>query len=177
MGEVKSFTDTVRPKKETLTIVGSGIAGLMTAWEAQKAGYAVTVVSQSPDPRLRSDNDNPQFSSTFDSKNDQRYITLFEGHPYLELAGYVDKMYPEITEDFKEHVLNGGLLAVPFDEFKEDTQRWLEERFAISKSLKAGDPATVQQVTELFENFEQENRAAMAKWYDFLKDILNKKRA
>lgn len=156
--------------KQTLTVVGSGIAGLMTAWEAQKNGYQVTILSQSPDPR-KSKEGSEQLSCTFDGQ-DQRYITLFEGHPYVQLAGYIDKMYPDIAGDFMRTVLEGGMLAKPFNEFREKTQQWLKARSDLNDKLREGDEKLVNEMQDLFESYEQENRAAMDKWYDFLQEIL-----
>lgn len=169
-----TFAQKIRPEaeaQETLTVLGSGITGLMTVWQAAKKGYSITVLSQSPDPRVKSDNDNPQFSSTFDGM-DQRYITLFEGHPYLYLAGYVDKMYPEFDKAFTTHVLEGGLLALPLDKFTEDAQQWLKQRMEKNAELRAQTPAAVEKVTALFTQYERENRASMREWHNFLREIL-----
>lgn len=174
MKHTDSFAARIRPKHPSLTVVGSGITGLMTAWEAHKAGYDVTVISQSPDPRLLHDNDNPHSSSTFDSKNDQRYITMYEGHPYLELPGYVDAMYPGIASDFTKTTREGGVLAVPQESFREETREWLEKRHSINHRLHTKEPEATRETEALFASYADENRAALEKWHQFLQDILAK---
>ncbi|MEO0600715.1 MAG: FAD-dependent oxidoreductase, partial [Myxococcota bacterium] len=111
----------------TVLVVGSGITGLMTAWEAVRAGFSVTLVSQSPDPRLAKAHES-QLSSTYDSPNDQRYITLFEGHPYLELEGYITQMYPGMGDAFASVASDGGVLSRSEDQFRPEAQQWLASR-------------------------------------------------
>jgi hypothetical protein len=171
--EVLTFADRIRPKQETVTIIGSGITALMSAWEVQKAGYQVNVISQSPDPRLKAANEQPQYSSTFDGR-DQRYITLFEGHPYLELLEYVQAVYPGIGDDFMNSVLEGGLLALPFEQFSERDREWLEKRKEINDALKSGDKKLQGRIKKLFSAYAEENRAAMEKWYGFIEELLKK---
>lgn len=160
-------------QNQTLTVVGSGISGLMTAWQAAKAGMQVALYSKSPDPRTVSDGNAEQESSTFDSRNDQRYITLFEGHPYLELVGYIDKMYPGIADDFGRDVLQGGLLTVPQEKFPARSIQWLKRRAALNRKLQNGDREKIAEIRGLFASYADENRAAMAAWYEILADLLN----
>jgi hypothetical protein len=157
---------------QTLTVVGSGISGLMSAWKAANAGLVVTLISKSPDPRTVKDLTVNQQSSTFDSKNDQRYITIFEGHPYLALKGYVDKMYPGIAEDFQRAVLAGGLLALEPEEFSTRSINWLRERSSIDQELAAGNEDKIKEVQKLFASYANENRAAMADWFEILIQLL-----
>lgn len=156
---------------QSVTIIGSGISGIMTAWQLAKASMKVTLYSKSPDPSVN-DSLVDYESSTFDSKNDQRYITLFEGHPYLELDGYVDKMYPGIADDFNREVLDGGLLAVQIEKYTERSVRWLEERAAINHELRDGNTKIIEEVENLFISYTRENRAAMAQWYYILADLI-----
>jgi len=156
---------------EDVIVVGSGITGLMTAWEVVRSGRTVTVVSQSPDPRASAPG-RPHLSSTFDSPNDQRYVTLFEGHPYLEIGGYIGRMYPRIGESFERSVIDGGWLAHPSDRFDPQTQAWLAERQSIDARLRSGDPDTTSATRELFDRYERENRAAMSLWYEAIPRLL-----
>jgi hypothetical protein len=157
---------------QTITVVGGGISGLMTAWHAAKAGMKVTIYSRSPDPRAIHDLFIEHGSSTFDSKNDQRFITLFEGHPYLELTGYVDKAYPGLAEDFCKDVLHGGFLVVKAIEFDVDSNQWINDRNTINQELAAHNPEKVNKIQDLFASYTRENRAAMARWYNILTESI-----
>jgi len=170
---VSRFADRFGGKRETVTIVGSGITGLMSAWEADKAGYKVHVISQSPDPRKEKEADNKQsqHSATFDGQ-DQRYITLFEGHPYLDLIEYVQAVYPDIGEDFMKPVLKGGVLAMPFEDFSKRSQEWLKKRKGINDRLQGNDRKLKKAIKKLFNTYAEENRAAMKKWYGFIGELL-----
>lgn len=85
-------------------VVGSGITGLMTAYEAANRAYRVKIVSKSPDPRVGASSNGMRYhSSTWDGYAN-RYISLTEGHPYFDLSGYISTMYPGVHEDFKTQV-------------------------------------------------------------------------
>jgi glycine/D-amino acid oxidase-like deaminating enzyme len=158
----------------TLIVVGSGVSGVMTAWQASRAGLRVALYSKSPDPRLVSGTDVLHQSSTFDSASDQRYVTLFEGHPYLELAGYMDQMYPGFADDFCTDVMHGGVLGQPLTKFPERSAAWLNARSQINEELRSGHPGRVRRVRELFDAYTRENRAAMELWYELIADLLRR---
>lgn len=157
---------------DKLIVVGSGISGIMTAWKAIQSGYSVELYSKSPDPRENIPSHIEKESSTFDSRNDQRYITLFEGHPYLELEGYVNKVYPGIANDFKKNVLQGGILASSHNQFCQASQAWLTERSELNEKLIKKSDKEVEQVSKLFLDYTRENRSAMEKWYEILTDVI-----
>ncbi|HEX5661360.1 MAG TPA: hypothetical protein VFX59_29425 [Polyangiales bacterium] len=52
-----------------------------------------------------------------------RDVTLTEGHAYLDLPGYISVMYPQIGEDFRADVTQGGMLALPRAAFRPLTQQ------------------------------------------------------
>ncbi len=161
-------------KTNTLIVVGGGISGIMTAWQAARAGYKVELFAKSPDPRIEMRLEVEKESSTFDSKNDQRYVTIFEGHPYLELEGYVNKVYPGIANDFQTEVLKGGVLTSPLKDFSKDTQKWLQERYTLNKRLLKKNPEDVQRIAELFGSYSRENRAAMEQWFTILTELVRR---
>jgi len=139
-------------------VVGSGITGLMTAYQMATAGYQVCVLSKSPDPRTVSKGTRFE-SSTWDGYVN-RYITLTEGHPYLDLTDYVSVMYPDIGQDFQLDISQGGMLAFPMTEWNRLTQQFLHDRACAN----ANEAATQQ----LFLAYLDENRASMALWYELL---------
>ncbi|MBI3573575.1 NAD(P)-binding protein [Candidatus Kaiserbacteria bacterium] len=162
------------PYTGTLIVVGSGISGIMTAWQAQRAGYSIEIFSKSPDPRLERRLEVEKESSTFDSKNDQRYVTIFEGHPYLELDGYVNKVYPGIANDFRTGVLRGGVLVSSLDEFSKQTQEWLHERYRLNERLLKKNKEDVDRVARLFGSYSRENRAAMEEWFRIMIELVQR---
>lgn len=161
-------------KKEKIIVIGSGACGIMTAWLSARAGYLVEIYSKSPDPRLEKGLDIKHESSTFDSKNDQRYITLYEGHPYLELEGYVNKVYPDIAKDFMTEVLEGGVLIQPFEQLSKRAQNWLKKRHMLNEKLLTKNKESIEKVAALFESYTMENRAAMEDWYLILIEFAEK---
>jgi glycine/D-amino acid oxidase-like deaminating enzyme len=156
--------------RKTVTVVGSGISGLMTAYKLMKEGYKVSVLTQSPNP-LTSNADTLHQASTFDGQ-DQRYITIFEGHPYLAFLEYVAKVYPGIGEDFQKSALRGGWLALSPEQFNEQTQNWLAKRDAFNKKLESGDLEAIAQVKAEFQKYTEENRASMLEWYYLLIELI-----
>lgn len=158
--------------KPDLIVVGSGISGIMSAWQAAHAGYSVELFSKSPDPRIETSLEVEKQSSTFDSKNDQRYITIFEGHPYLELEGYVNKVYPGIANDFQSEVLEGGILVSSINELSKGSCQWLEERSRLNAKLLNKSPKDIKQIAGLFDSYARENRAAMERWFEIIIDLV-----
>ena len=162
------------PAGKKLIVVGSGISGIMTAWQASKAGYEVEIFSKSPDPRIEMRLEIEKESSTFDSKNDQRYVTIFEGHPYLELDGYVNKVYPGIANDFRTGVLEGGVLVSSLDEFSKETQEWLHERYSLNERLLQKNKEDVERIAGLFGSYSRENRAALEEWFNIMIELVQR---
>ena len=151
-----------QPNAATVLVVGSGITGLMTAYRMAVAGYSVKVVSKSPDPR-EAHQGTRYDSSTWDGYVN-RYITLTEGHPYLDLPGYISVMYPDIGQDFRTEIAQGGMLAMPMREWGALTQAFLHERLRANED----QAATLQ----LFQTYVDENRASMELWYELLTEAV-----
>lgn len=146
----------------TVLVVGSGITGLMTAYYAVLAGYSVRLVSKSPDPRSAAAG--TQFeSSTWDGYVN-RYITLTEGHPYLDLPGYITTMYPGIDADFRQDISEGGMLVHPMQQWNPLTQQFLQERDCANADKDA--------ILALFNEYIDENRASMECWYELLTEAI-----
>jgi glycine/D-amino acid oxidase-like deaminating enzyme len=97
--------NTIQNQQTPVLVVGSGITGLMTAYNAALAGYAVRVISKSPDSRLAPVG--TRFESSIWDGYVNRYITLTEGNPYLDLPGYITTMYPGIDTDFRQDLCSG----------------------------------------------------------------------
>ncbi|MBX7232543.1 MAG: hypothetical protein K1X29_10705 [Bdellovibrionales bacterium] len=155
---------------DSVIIVGNGISGLITAYHLNQAGFDVKVVTQSPQIEdLLSELDCQ--SSTWDGQ-DQRYITLFEGHPYLDLINYVCSVYPDIGNDFLTEVIKGGWLASPCEEFDERSQQWLRARAALNSSLHLREKEAVEKVQLSFSNYTAENRFAMRRWCEMLCELI-----
>ncbi|MEM9214188.1 MAG: FAD-dependent oxidoreductase [Cyanobacteria bacterium P01_F01_bin.150] len=151
-------------QKATLLVVGSGITGLMTAYQAALAGYSVKIVSKSPDPRSAKAGTRFE-SSTWDGYVN-RYITLTEGHPYLDLPGYITTMYPGIDTDFQQAISQGGMLVHPREKWNALNQEFLAERDRAN--------ANHDEILTLFHEYIDENRASMASWYRLLTNAIKK---
>lgn len=143
-------------------VVGSGITGLMTAYYAALAGYSVQIVSKSPDPRFAQPGTRFE-SSTWDGYVN-RYITLTEGHPYLDLPGYVTTMYPDIDQDFRQDITQGGMLVHPLERWKPLTHQFLQDRDRAQ--------ADKNKTFHLFHEYLDENRASMECWYELLSEAV-----
>ncbi|TVQ25835.1 MAG: FAD-binding oxidoreductase [Leptolyngbya sp. DLM2.Bin15] len=146
----------------TVLVVGSGITGLMTAYYARQAGYLVRLVSKSPDPR-QAKADIQFEASTWDGYVN-RYITLTEGHPYLDLPGYITTMYPDIDSDFRQDISQGGMLVHPLSQWGKLTQQFLHERDIANRDQQA--------TLALFHEYLDENRASLEYWYKLLIEIV-----
>lgn len=145
----------------TALVVGSGITGLMTAYYAQQAGYSVQLISKSFDPRQAKVTTRHE-ASTWDGYVN-RYITLTEGHPYLDLPGYITTMYPGIDSDFRQDISQGGMLVHPSHKWGALTQQFLHEREIANRDQEA--------TLALFNEYIDENRASMECWYELLTDV------
>lgn len=145
-----------------ILVVGSGITGLMTAYHAAINGYSVRIVSKSPDPRLAPIGTQYE-SSTWDGYVN-RYVTLTEGHPYLDLPGYITTMYPGIDSDFQKDVTQGGILVHPQHRWNSLNQDFLQSREAANKDRNA--------ILGLFHEYLDENRASMEFWYELLTNAI-----
>jgi glycine/D-amino acid oxidase-like deaminating enzyme len=149
-------------QETTVLVVGSGITGLMTAYYAKLAGYSVRLISKSPDPRVAPAG--TQFeSSTWDGWVN-RYITLTEGHPYLDLPGYITTMYPGIDADFRQDISQGGMLVYPIQLWNALTSQFLQERDRANRNQEA--------ILTLFQEYLDENRASMEYWYELLTEVI-----
>lgn len=142
----------------TVLVVGSGITGLMTAYYAKLAGYSVRLISKSPDPRLAPTGTLFE-SSTWDGYVN-RYITLTEGHPYLDLPGYITTMYPGIDTDFRQDISQGGMLVYSIQRWNALTSQFLQERDRANEDQET--------ILKLFHEYLDENRASMECWYELL---------
>ncbi|MFM7426388.1 MAG: FAD-dependent oxidoreductase [Elainella sp.] len=150
--------------QHTVLVIGSGITGLMTAYYANLAGYSVRLISKSPDPRQAAAGTRFE-SSTWDGYVN-RYITLTEGHPYLDLPGYITTMYPGIDTDFRQDISQGGMLVHPITDWTPLTRQFLQERDRANQD-EAG-------ILRLFHEYIDENRASMECWYKLLTDIVRR---
>lgn len=145
----------------TVLVVGSGITGLMTAYYAQQAGYSVRLISKSFDPRQAKVGTRYE-ASTWDGYVN-RYVTLTEGHPYLDLPGYITTMYPGIDSDFRQDISQGGMLVHPSHKWNSLTQKFLCERELANQEQ--------EKILALFYEYIDENRASMECWYELLTNV------
>ncbi|WP_128548373.1 FAD-dependent oxidoreductase [Larkinella soli] len=157
---------------DSMIIVGSGITALVSAFKAVEQGLAVTLLSKSPCTRTAGAGQLFQ-SSTHDGSYN-RYITSTEGHPYLDLDGYVTQMYPDIAADFEKTIAEGGMLALPFEEFSPETQRFLLKRKALNQAIKTNQQAWLEN-EQLFIEYVEENICSMELWYRELAQFLAEK--
>lgn len=148
---ITEVNDSMNKTKDVM-VLGSGIAGIMTAFAAHRAGYSVSVVSKSPDPRCGTLD---SFSSTFGGE-DSRYVTLTEGHPYLGTSLYVNEMYPDMQDAFTKSIFQGGWLAKSPGEFSITDRSWLEKRF------QANEDQT--NISDLFLAYIAQNYESMQLW-------------
>lgn len=147
-----------QPKKnKSLTVIGGGIQGIVAAYLATLEGYEVTLADRNPDPRKA---ENLSSGSTF-SGEDSRYITIFEGHPYLKIAGYTEAMYPGMEQAFLTAASDGGWLSKAPEEFSELVQHWIKDKFAAH--------ADQDGIKRLFDEYIKENRVSMQIWYEFMR--------
>lgn len=153
-----------RSQSTTVVVVGSGITGLMTAYYAKLAGYSVRLISKSPDPRVATAETRFE-SSTWDGYVN-RYITLTEGHPYLDLPGYITTMYPGIDTDFRQDISQGGILVHPMQQWNALTHQFLQERDRANQDKDA--------ILNLFFEYLDENRASMECWYELLTEVVRR---
>lgn len=149
-------------QKTTVLVLGSGITGLMTAYYAKSAGYSVRLISKSPDPRVAPAGTLFE-SSTWDGYVN-RYITLTEGHPYLDLPGYITTMYPGIDADFRQDISQGGMLVYPMHQWNGTAFQFLKERDRANQAKEA--------ILSLFHEYLDENRASMELWYELLTEAI-----
>ncbi|MFD2573075.1 hypothetical protein ACFSUS_20710 [Spirosoma soli] len=150
---------------ESIIIVGSGITALVSALKAVEQGLTVTMLSKSP--CTRTSEAGQLFQSSTHDGSFNRYITSTEGHPYLDLDGYVTQMYPDIASDFEKTIAEGGMLALPAAEFSPETQRFLNKRKVINQSIKNDRQAWLQN-EQLFKEYVAENISSMKLWYQEL---------
>jgi len=148
----------------TVLVVGSGITGLMTAYHARSAGYSVRLISKSPDPRIAPEGTMFE-SSTWDGYVN-RYITLTEGHPYLDLPGYITTMYPGIDSDFRQDISHGGMLAYPMEQWDRLSFEFLKEKSRANQDKEA--------ILNLFHEYLDENRSSMEQWYELLTEAIRR---
>lgn len=151
-------------KNTLVLVVGSGITGLMTAYYAKLAGYLVRLISKSPDPRFAPEGTLFE-SSTWDGYVN-RYITLTEGHPYLDLPGYITTMYPGIDADFCQDISHGGMLVYPMEQWGKLSFEFLQEKSRVNHDKKA--------ILKLFQEYLDENRASMESWYELLTEAIQR---
>ena len=140
----------MKESAESIAIVGSGISGATTAIHLSEAGHSVALYSKGPDPRETSDL--PHFSSTHDGELG-RFITPFEGHPYLGST----PMYPDMNNAFSTPISEGGWLSAPRSSFSQDDRKWLDERAK----------ANWQNVSENYRTYVTLNRESMKLWEDW----------
>lgn len=149
-------------RRSTVIIVGSGITGLITAYTAAQAGYQVTVLSKSPDPR-RSPAATSFEAATWDGFVN-RFITLAEGHPYLTLPPEATVTHGDVAADFQQDLTEGGFLALPRSQWSPETRKFLAQRQSI-------DPYS-RRTLWLLNEYLDENRASLVLWYDLLTQVL-----
>ena len=139
-------------KIETVAIVGAGISSLMTALKLQEDGFAISVYTKGPDPRL--DQDAEQYGSTGNGRMG-RFITGFEGEPYLSDT----PMYPNMQWAFQHPISEGGWLAKPIEEYSAEDQAWLQKRYEAALDQ--------EKVRKLFEDYYvKHNRESIKIWQE-----------
>ncbi|MGA1264719.1 MAG: FAD-dependent oxidoreductase [Prochlorothrix sp.] len=145
-----------------LIIVGSGITGLMTAYEAARSGYRVALLSKSPDPRTSAPKTTFE-AATWDGYIN-RFITLAEGHPYFTLPPEAAVTHGEVGADFQRSIAEGGMLAQPVSHWDAATQQFLQTRQACDRNQAAN--------LALLQDYLDENRTSLTLWYHILSQAL-----
>jgi glycine/D-amino acid oxidase-like deaminating enzyme len=151
--------------QNTVLVVGSGIAGLMTAYHAAEAGYSVCILSKSPDPRS-ADRETPFDAATWDGYV-SRFITLTQGHPHFDCPGYLGALYPEMRQDCQTDVTQGGILALPLDQWDDLSRQFLQERDRTNPNKNV--------LLRSFYDYLDENRTSLEMWYELLTEVLLRK--
>jgi glycine/D-amino acid oxidase-like deaminating enzyme len=136
--------------KQDVTVVGAGVDGIMTALYMADAGCKVRLVAKTPDPRKIIDAGD-YFASSWDSQQ-TRYITLYEGHPYLRSS----PMYPNMKEAFAKPLTEGGWLGKHLKSYNHEEQSWLAKRDKITDQEEF--------YKDSFKWYVDANRMAMDEW-------------
>jgi len=157
-----SFDRTHFERVFDLIIVGSGITGLMTAYEAARSGYRVAILSKSPDPRTSAPRTTFE-AATWDGYIN-RFITLAEGHPYFTLPPEAAVTHGEVGPDFQRSIAAGGMLAQPVSHWDAATQQFLQTRQACDRDQAAN--------LALLQDYLDENRTSLTLWYQILRQAL-----
>ena len=133
-----------------LVVVGVGIDGLMMALKAHQAGQKVQVLAKGPDPRGIVDA-GEHFAATYNGQ-ETRYVTPYEGHPYLGNT----PMYPDMGEAFSKSYDQGGWLGKNPEQYSTREQKWLHKRGKVN-----GDEGFK---SDAFRWYVEANLAAMEEW-------------
>lgn len=146
----------MKSKTTSVTIVGVGITSIMVALKLADEGYAVSVYTKGPDPRL--DRNTEQHGATGNGRS-ARFITGLEGKPHL-FDGAINS---EALDEIHTHLVDGGWLSRDVSEYSKDDQEWLRRRRKATE-----DP---DHINELYKNYyAKHNRESLAAWLALCED-------
>ena len=128
--------------KKRAIVIGSGISGLIQAFELLNEVSTLSVISAGPDPRLNIDPVNHQLYSSTHGGGFGRFITGFEAEPHLDIVPGGSSIYPNMEAAFQKSIVNGGWLAKDKEYFNLRAQDWLNQRQSASLQGQQIESAT-----------------------------------
>lgn len=143
-------------KKISIAIIGSGISGLFQALKLLNHNCDITVFSKAKDPLNLLESEH--FSSTFNGEVG-RFITTFEGHPYLG----DNIMYPNMREAFFRKISEGGWLGNDLNKFSKEELDWLKKREIENEKT--------QKISENHEFYISNNIKGLNYYRELIKDL------
>jgi len=146
---------------EEIAVVGAGISGVVTAYALHRKKYAVSLYDRGTDPRSNTDEESASSTHSGATIGVGRFITTFEGHPYLDREEGGSLMYPNMRGAFKQSVSQGGWLGKGRSQYSEEEKKWLRKRDRSNyKKKKIGDG---------FDEYVRQNTHGMHLWRDMMR--------
>jgi len=139
--------------KKGITIIGSGISGILCALKFNLSDYKVRVISKSPSFETY-EKKVDFFSSTLNGEVG-RFFTTFEGHPYIGNSS----MYPDMKDAFKKRISKGGWLGKDLVMYDKDERKWLENRWLANENAL--------NYSEKFDKYVDANSYSIKKWREY----------
>jgi len=139
--------------KKTITIIGSGISGLICAFKCSNEGYDVKIISKGTRPNNKFYH-SKYHSSTWDGEVG-RFFTTFEGHPYIGDS----KMYHNMKDAFKTKISKGGWLGKSIPSYDKQESDWLEKRWDANEDRDS--------FSDKFEFYVNSNKFSISQWSKF----------